>query len=117
MKLVKDAERSVKVATVEAAVLVMSEFDKRVRSLLAAGKTGTATTLVLRALGPEVLGFFSGVLGDADGDEVFSALKRTHRRHLATKTGSARRRAFASAFSSSNGAFSRARGILLLCKC
>ena len=52
----------------------MTEFDKRVRSLLAAGETGTAATLVLRELGPEILGFLSGVLGDADADEVFSAL-------------------------------------------
>jgi RNA polymerase sigma-70 factor (ECF subfamily) len=28
---------------------------------------------VLRELGPEILGFLSGVLGDADGDEVYSA--------------------------------------------
>jgi RNA polymerase sigma-70 factor (ECF subfamily) len=52
----------------------MSELDDRVRSLLAAGDTGGAATLVLRELGPEVLGFLSGVLGDADADEVFSAL-------------------------------------------
>lgn len=52
----------------------MSEFDKRVRSLLAAGETGPAATLVLRELGPELLGFLSGVLGDTDGDEVFSAV-------------------------------------------
>lgn len=52
----------------------MSELDGRVRSLLAAGDTGGAATLVLRELGPEVLGFLSGVLGDADADEVYSAL-------------------------------------------
>jgi RNA polymerase sigma-70 factor (ECF subfamily) len=52
----------------------MREFDERVRSLLAAGETGAAVTLALRELGPEVLGFLSGVLGDADADEVFSAL-------------------------------------------
>jgi RNA polymerase sigma-70 factor (ECF subfamily) len=52
----------------------MSELDGRVRSLLAVGDTGAAATLVLRELGPEVLGFLSGVLGDADADEVYSAL-------------------------------------------
>ena len=52
----------------------MSELDGRVRSLLAAGDTSGAATLVLRELGPEVLGFLSGVLGDADADEVYSAL-------------------------------------------
>src|SRR4051794_189853 len=51
----------------------MSELDGRVRSLLAAGDTGGAATLALRELGPEVLGFLSGVLGDADADEVYSA--------------------------------------------
>ena len=53
---------------------MMREYDERVRSLLAAGETGAAVTLALRELGPEVLGFLSGVLGDADADEVFSAL-------------------------------------------
>lgn len=52
----------------------MRELDGRVRSLLAVGDTGAAATLVLRELGPEVLGFLSGVLGDADADEVYSAL-------------------------------------------
>jgi len=52
----------------------MSELDGRVRSLLAAGDTSGAATLVLRELGPEVLGFLSGVLGDADADEVYPAL-------------------------------------------
>jgi RNA polymerase sigma-70 factor (ECF subfamily) len=52
----------------------MTEFDKRVRSLLAEGETGAAATLVLRELGPEIVGFLSGVLGDTDADEVFSAL-------------------------------------------
>jgi RNA polymerase sigma-70 factor, ECF subfamily len=41
--------------------------------LLRAGDTRGAATLVLRELGPEVLGFLSGVLGDGDADEVFSA--------------------------------------------
>jgi RNA polymerase sigma-70 factor (ECF subfamily) len=51
----------------------MSQFDERVRALLAACETGEAATLALRELGPEVLGFLSGVLGDADADEVYSA--------------------------------------------
>lgn len=51
----------------------MCELDERVRCLLRAGDTEAATTLVLRELGPEVLGFLSGVLSDADADEVFSS--------------------------------------------
>jgi RNA polymerase sigma-70 factor (ECF subfamily) len=50
----------------------MSEFDERIHSFIAAGEIGQATTLVMRELGPEILGFLSGVLGDADADEVFS---------------------------------------------
>jgi RNA polymerase sigma-70 factor (ECF subfamily) len=50
----------------------MTEFDDQVRALLEAGRTGDAATLALRELGPEVLGFLSGVLGDADADEVYS---------------------------------------------
>jgi RNA polymerase sigma-70 factor (ECF subfamily) len=50
-----------------------SDLDHRARELLRAGDTGGAATLVLRDLGPEVLGFLSGVLGDGDADEVFSA--------------------------------------------
>jgi RNA polymerase sigma-70 factor, ECF subfamily len=50
-----------------------SEFDRQVREILRAGDTRGAATLVLRELGPEVLGFLSGVLGDADADEVYSA--------------------------------------------
>jgi RNA polymerase sigma-70 factor, ECF subfamily len=52
----------------------MGEFDERVRSLLAVGETGAAATLALREFGPEILGFLSGVLGDADADEVFAGL-------------------------------------------
>jgi RNA polymerase sigma-70 factor (ECF subfamily) len=52
----------------------MWEFEEQVRSLLSTGETGVATTLVLRELGPELLGFLSGVLGDTDADEVFSTL-------------------------------------------
>ena len=50
----------------------MTELDERIRVLLAARKIEEATTLALRELGPEILGFLSGVLGDDDGDEVFS---------------------------------------------
>ncbi|MBC7974838.1 MAG: hypothetical protein H7138_07600 [Myxococcales bacterium] len=42
--------------------------------MLAAGDTAGATTIVLRELGPELFGFLTGVLGDVDADEVFSAL-------------------------------------------
>jgi RNA polymerase sigma-70 factor, ECF subfamily len=52
----------------------MGEVDEQVRSLLAVGETGAAATLALRELGPEILGFLSGVLGDADADEVFAGL-------------------------------------------
>jgi RNA polymerase sigma-70 factor (ECF subfamily) len=52
----------------------MNELDDRIRSLLTEGNVAQATTLALRELGPEVLGFLSGVLGDDDADEVFSAL-------------------------------------------
>jgi RNA polymerase sigma-70 factor (ECF subfamily) len=50
-----------------------SDFDQRARELLRAGDTRGAATLVLRELGPEVLGFLAGVLGDVDADEVYSA--------------------------------------------
>jgi len=53
----------------------MGEIDERVRSLLAAGDTTGAVTVTLRELGPEVLGFLSGALGnDDDADEVFASL-------------------------------------------
>lgn len=48
-------------------------LEDRIRSLLAAGEIEGAITAALRELGPEILGFLSGVLGDDDGDEVFSA--------------------------------------------
>jgi RNA polymerase sigma-70 factor (ECF subfamily) len=50
-----------------------SDLDHRARELLRAGDTRGAATLVLRDLGPEVLGFLAGVLGDVDADEVYSA--------------------------------------------
>jgi len=49
-------------------------LDERVRELLASGNATQAVTQTLRSLGPEVLGFLSGVLGnDADADEVFAS--------------------------------------------
>lgn len=51
-------------------------LEDQVRSLLAAGSIRDATTQALRVLGPEILGFLSGVLGDDDGDEVFSAFSQ-----------------------------------------
>jgi RNA polymerase sigma-70 factor, ECF subfamily len=50
----------------------MGELNERVHLLLATGETGAAATLVLRELGPELLGFLYGVLGDAHADDVFS---------------------------------------------
>jgi len=51
----------------------MSAIDERIRSVLAAGDITQATTLVLRELGPEILGFLSGALNDdSAADEVFS---------------------------------------------
>lgn len=49
-------------------------LDDQVRSLLSAGDVQAATTLVLRELGPEVLGFLCGAVGDSDGEEIFAAL-------------------------------------------
>jgi RNA polymerase sigma-70 factor (ECF subfamily) len=51
----------------------VGELDDRIRELVHGGRHDEATTLALRALGPEILGFLSGVLNDDDGDEVFSA--------------------------------------------
>lgn len=50
----------------------MTELDEEVRTLLANGDVSAATTAVIRSLGPEVLGFFDGVVGASDGYEVFS---------------------------------------------
>jgi RNA polymerase sigma-70 factor (ECF subfamily) len=50
-----------------------SDLDHRARELLRTGDTRGAATLVLRDLGPEVLGFLAGVLGDVDAEEVYSA--------------------------------------------
>ena len=61
----------------------MVDLDDRIRALLEAGQIEQATELVLRELGPEILGFLSGVLGDDDGDEVFSAFSEHLWRSLA----------------------------------
>jgi RNA polymerase sigma-70 factor, ECF subfamily len=50
----------------------MTDLDERIRVLLSTRQIEAATTLALRELGPEILGFLSGVLGNDDGDEVFS---------------------------------------------
>lgn len=48
--------------------------DARVKELVEAGDIVGATTIALRALGPEVMGFILRVLGsDADAEEVFAA--------------------------------------------
>lgn len=48
--------------------------DAHVRELIEAGDIVGATTIALRVLGPEVMGFISRVLGsDADAQEVFAA--------------------------------------------
>ena len=52
----------------------VKELDAQIRALLAAGEVCEATTVALRELGPEILGFLSGVLGNDDGDEAFSRL-------------------------------------------
>jgi len=59
------------------------ELDERIREFLEAGRIEQATTLALRELGPEILGFLSGVLGDDDGDEAFSAFSEHLWRSLA----------------------------------
>jgi len=51
----------------------MGKLDERVRSRLAAGHTGAATTVGVREIGLELLDFPCGVLGDTDADEVFLA--------------------------------------------
>jgi DNA-directed RNA polymerase specialized sigma24 family protein len=48
-------------------------LDDRIKALVAAGDTSRALAEALRTLGPDVLGFLSGVIGnDADADEVFA---------------------------------------------
>lgn len=51
-----------------------SESETRIRSLVLAGDLKSAADLVVRSLGPEVLGFLRASLGrQEDADEVFSA--------------------------------------------
>lgn len=52
----------------------MTELDEWVRIHLAAGDAGAAATLVLRELGPELLGFLDGAVGETDADDVYSDL-------------------------------------------
>lgn len=63
------------------------DLDEQVRSLLAAGDIAAATTSTLRQLGPEVLGFLCGVLGESDGLDVFAALSERLWRSLGTFQG------------------------------
>jgi RNA polymerase sigma-70 factor (ECF subfamily) len=64
---------------------VRAELDRRIQTLVASGHSARAANEALRALGPEVLGFLSGVLGsDADADEVFAAASVRLWRSLAT---------------------------------
>jgi RNA polymerase sigma-70 factor (ECF subfamily) len=61
----------------------MTLLDAELRSLLQAERFIEATTLVLRNLGPEILGFLSAVLGNVEGDEVFAAFSESLWRSLA----------------------------------
>jgi RNA polymerase sigma-70 factor (ECF subfamily) len=62
-----------------------AELDARVRSLLARSDFTGAITETLRTIGPEVLGFIFGVLGnEVDAEEVFSAMSERLWRSLAT---------------------------------
>jgi RNA polymerase sigma-70 factor (ECF subfamily) len=60
----------------------MTPVDTALRPLLEAERFMEATTLVLRTLGPEILGFLSAVLGNVDGDEVFAAFSESLWRSL-----------------------------------
>src|ERR1041384_8159318 len=60
-----------------------TRLDVELRPLLGAERFMEATTLVLRTLGPEILGFLSAVLGNVDGDEVFAAFSESLWRSLA----------------------------------
>lgn len=61
----------------------MTRLDADLPPLLAAERFMEATTLVLRTLGPEILGFLSAVLGNVEGDEVFAAFSESLWRSLA----------------------------------
>ncbi|HEY0989087.1 MAG TPA: sigma-70 family RNA polymerase sigma factor [Kofleriaceae bacterium] len=54
--------------------MTLTGLDEEIRALLEAGDVRRATTRALQELGPQVLGFLSGALGDDDADEVFSRL-------------------------------------------
>jgi RNA polymerase sigma-70 factor (ECF subfamily) len=73
----------------------MTNLDDEIRSFLVEGKTEQATTQALRALGPEILGFLSGVLGDDDGDEAFSAFSERLWKSLAGFEGRCKLRTWA----------------------
>lgn len=60
----------------------MARLDAELAPLLTAERFVEATTLVLRNLGPEILGFLSAVLGNVDGDEVFAAFSESLWRSL-----------------------------------
>ena len=62
----------------------MTRVDAELRPLLRAERFSEATTLVLRNLGPEILGYLSAVLGNVDGDEVFAAFSESLWCSLAT---------------------------------
>jgi RNA polymerase sigma-70 factor (ECF subfamily) len=57
-----------------AGVASSKALDERVRRLIGAGRSADAATEALRALGPQVLGYLSGVMGsEADADDVFAS--------------------------------------------
>jgi RNA polymerase sigma-70 factor (ECF subfamily) len=61
------------------------DVDNLVRSLLATGDTTRAVNETLRVLGPDILGFISGVMrNDADADDVFAAVSERLWRSFAT---------------------------------
>jgi RNA polymerase sigma-70 factor, ECF subfamily len=62
-----------------------NELDERVRRLVRAGQPAEAATVALRALGPQILGYLSGVMGsEADADDVFASTSERVWRSLAT---------------------------------
>ncbi len=59
-------------------------LDERVRQLVESGRQADAATMALRALGPQVLGYLSGVMGsEADADDVFASASERVWRSLA----------------------------------
>ena len=58
----------------ETGIASSKALDERVRRLVAEGRSADAATAALRALGPQVLGYLSGVMGsEADADDVFAS--------------------------------------------